>query len=151
MKKSIALRPVSQKAYAGFVDRINLIIRDSGKRAAMLAALDRYLEGDRDTYTSGLTLDCVMAFEMLRFDIDLAIARSQKARMRVRKSKTAVANQPSPIATDKSQMGQPAEQLPIIEDAEAETEPDPMVPHISRRQRRAITRSITPKSRWRKL
>lgn len=134
MKKSTALRPVSQKAYARFVERINLITRDSGKRAAMLAALDRYLEGDRATYASGLSPDCVMAFEMLRFDIDLAIACSEKARMRARKSKTEVAGQPSPIATDKSQVGQPA-----------------TVPHISRRQRRAITRSITPKSRWRKL
>ena len=82
MKKTTILRPVSAKAYAGFVERINLVFADSDRRASMLIALGKYLDGDRDNYAAGLTAECRVAFEMLRFDIDLAIARSAKARMR---------------------------------------------------------------------
>ncbi len=75
---------MSQKAYARFVERISLVVTDASKREAMLAALDSYLDGNRDTYDCNLTPDCVMVFGMLRFEIDLAIARSAKARTRVR-------------------------------------------------------------------
>lgn len=152
MKKSTVLRPVSQKAYAGFIERISLIIHDSSKCIAMLAALDRYLEGDRDTYTSGLTLDCVMAFEMLRFDIDLAIARSEKARMRARKSKTSSVNQTPAVTINKDDAERPVmAESPSVEDADADDEPAAFIPPISRRQRRALTRYARPKARWRKL
>ena len=76
MKKSTITRPVSPKSYARFVERINLVIADEAKRLSMLSALDRYLSGDRATYAEGLTPDCALAFEMLRYDIDLAIIRS---------------------------------------------------------------------------
>ena len=90
MKKSAILRPVSNKAYMRFVERIHIVVTDSAKRRAMLAALDSYLDGNRDTYDSELTPDCVMVFGMLRFEIDLAMARSAKARMRARDRKSVV-------------------------------------------------------------
>ncbi len=56
MKKSTILRPVSAKAYAGFVERINLVFADSDRRASMLLALGKYLDGDRNNYAAGLTV-----------------------------------------------------------------------------------------------
>jgi len=96
MKKSIVIRPVSQKAYDRFVERISLVITDLHKRDAMFAALDKYLEGDRDTYDCGLTPDCMLAFGMLRFEIDQAMTRSAKARMRARKRRKAVSEDVNP-------------------------------------------------------
>ncbi len=66
MKKSTILRPVSAKAYAGFVERINLVFADSDRRASMLLALGKYLDGDRNNYAAGLTVECRVAFEMLQ-------------------------------------------------------------------------------------
>ncbi|MDE5668554.1 MAG: hypothetical protein K2I24_03370 [Duncaniella sp.] len=82
MKKSTILRPVSQKAYDRFVKRIYLVVVNKAKREAMLAALDSYLDGNRDTYDRNLSPDCVMAFRMLLFEIVLPMMRSAKASSR---------------------------------------------------------------------
>lgn len=149
MKKSTALsrRPVSQKAYVRFVERVIQVFADVEKCKAMIAAIDRYLDGDRSTYAEGLAPDCALAFEMLRFDIDEAIARSAKARMRVRKRRedTTVNSEKqkeSPAMTDR------ADDAENKVDDEAESK---VVAPLSRRQRRAIKRGLTVRSRWRKL
>lgn len=155
MKKSVTvIRPVSQKAYARFVERITIIVTDADKRKAMLAALDAYLSGNRDTYARGLTPDCVPAFEMLRFEIDLAIARSAKARMRAAKSKTAEVKQPATSSCDNAATER-HEKSPVEDDRadyeideEAETG---FIAPITRRQRRAFMRGLSAKSRWRKI
>lgn len=138
MKKSTITRPVSPKSYARFVERINLVISDEAKRLSMLSALDRYLSGDRATYAEGLTPDCALAFEMLRYDIDLAIIRSMRARMRarIRKNVTTLETQPVTSAEGEST------------DSDAQ---QPLIAPSSRRQRRALLHSLRTKSRWRKL
>lgn len=155
MKKSVSvIRPVSQKAYARFVERITIIVTDTDKRRAMLAALDAYLSGNRDTYARGLSPDCVPAFEMLRFEIDLAIARSAKARMRAGKNRVAEEKQPSAqlcdIAPTEQHEKSPAEDdradYEIAEEAEGG-----FIAPITRRQRRAFMRGLSVKSRWRKI
>lgn len=55
MKKTTSLRPVSAKAYAGFVERINHVFTDSCRRASMLIALGKYLDGDKDAYAAELS------------------------------------------------------------------------------------------------
>jgi len=149
MKKSTALsrRPVSDKAYVSFVERVVRVFADVEKREAMIAAIDRYLDGDRSMYAEGLAPDCVLAFEMLRFDIDEAIARSAKARMRVRKRREA-----TPANTDKQQDSPAMADRAVDADNKADDEAESkVVVPLSRRQRRAIKRGLTVKSRWRKL
>ena len=158
MKKSVILRPVSNKAYMRFVERIHLVITDSAKRRAMLAALDSYLDGNRDTYDSELTPDCVMVFGMLRFEIDLAISRSAKARTRAQRKSTCPeprkAAGVTPLTTDSKHIkttakakvtpgtqSTPAEDDKTIEDT----------PQLPRRIRRAVDRKTRAKTRWGKL
>lgn len=84
-KKSISkMRPVSQKAYDGFIMRIKSVAFSYYERQAMIEALDRYLDGEKGNYCRGLSREFVMVFEMLRFEVDAAISRSEKARARRR-------------------------------------------------------------------
>ena len=154
MKKTTILRPVSAKAYAGFVERINLVFADSDRRASMLIALGKYLDGDRDNYAAGLTAECRVAFEMLRFDIDLAIARSAKARMRRSRraetkaarisGKTVEADETSPAMSDRAC----DEDCANKDDENADEKSAPVIP---RRVRRLAKRATRPRMRWRKL
>ena len=154
MKKSASLRPVSQKAYARFVERIHLVISDKAKRKTMLATLDSYLDGDRQTYVCNLTPDCVMVFEMLRFEIDLAIARSVKARSRVRR-KTAKAEADNNIRSshhpaDNKTIEKPGNN-PDSNTKSADDDSIEITPRVSRRIRRAVDRIARTKTKWRKL
>lgn len=153
MKKSAIIRPVSNKAYMRFVERICIVVTDRDKCNAMLAALNSYLEGNRDTYDSELTPDCVMVFGMLRFEIDLAIARSAKARMRARRHEKPADTLKNVSAKNVKSDGN--DMTAKVENA-VPTETDttgsmPPLSHLfSRRARRAAARRATPKTRWSK-
>lgn len=153
MKKSAILRPVSNKAYMRFVERIHIVVTDSAKRRAMLAALDSYLDGNRDTYDRELTPDCVMVFGMLRFEIDLAMARSAKARMRARRSeKPADTRQnlsPKNVKTDSNHAAARGENVVDTEAEKAESKLSALLK--SRRARRIAARMTKPKTRWGRL
>lgn len=73
-------RPISQKAYDTFVRQIFAVVPKDNRCADMVEALDKYLNGDRDTYASHLDEHTAITFEMLRFEIDKAIERSARAR-----------------------------------------------------------------------
>lgn len=73
-------RPVSQNAYDSFVRRIYAAVPKDNRCADMLDALDKYLDGDRETYAAHLDEHTAITFEILRFDIDRAIERSARAR-----------------------------------------------------------------------
>lgn len=73
------VRPISEKAYKSFTERINAVAPEP---ARMITALDLYLSGDRTNYADALTANEKPAFEMLRFEIDRAIDRSARARQR---------------------------------------------------------------------
>ena len=158
MKKSAILRPVSQKAYARFVERISTVITDSTKRKAMLAALDSYLDGNRETYDRDLTPDCAMTFAMLRFEIDLAISRSAKARSRAQRKSTTPeprkAAGATPLTTDskhtkttaKAKVTPGTQSTPAKDDKTIED-----TPQLPRRIRRAVDRKARAKARWRKI
>lgn len=160
MKKTI-LRPVSAKAYASFVERINHVFTDSCRRASMLIALGKYLDGDKDAYAAELTVECRIAFEVLRFDIDLAIARSAKARMRrSRKAVTISEDQKDKLMSSHkavtADVTSPAMNDRACRDdcdnKEGENAGEKSLPMIPRRVRRAAAKRLThPKLRWRKL
>lgn len=160
MKKFTASRPVSKNAYNRFIEQINTVITDTGERALMLDTLDKYLAGNRSDYAAALPMACAMVFEMLRFDIDRAIARSEKARSRVRTRKTEAPtlskSKPSPDTklskSDFDMLNEIAhmiaDSLPAEEDDEDNAQP--FVAPLTRRQRRNLMRSARPKSRWQK-
>ena len=127
----------------------------------MLIALGKYLDGDKDAYAAELTVECRIAFEMLRFDIDLAIARSAKARMRrsrkavtisedqkdklMSSHKAVTADVTSPAMNDRACR----EDCDNKDDENAGEKSLPMIP---RRVRRAAAKRLShPKLRWRKL
>ncbi len=143
MKKSAILRPVSQKAYARFVERISIVVTDSVKREAMLTALDSYLDGNRETYDNSLSPDCAMVFEMLRFEIELAIARSAKARTRTRAPRKPAGDKADDRAITAHQQAK--------DSGPAEDDTINITPRVSRRMRRAVDRIARTKTRWRKL
>ena len=150
MKKSAHLRPVSHKAYARFVERISLVVSDKTKRESLLAALDSYLDGDRDTYDSNLTPDCAMVFGMLRFEIDLAIDRSAKARTRhIRSRRQSVkaesACHDNPIQPSVNEVNN------VTDVNSPDDDTIEITPRVSRRMRRAVERIARTKTRWRKL
>lgn len=82
--------PISRKAYARFISTIETATPSAEARRSLINALNLYLLG-HDTYINGLTPECLLAFEFLRFDIDSAIIRSKKARERARLRKEAKA------------------------------------------------------------
>lgn len=152
MKKSTILRPVSQKAYDRFVKRIYLVVVNKAKREAMLAALDSYLDGNRDTYDRNLSPDCVMAFRMLLFEIELAMIRSAKARSRARRKQSGAENSAADNVTQTTADNKPAKKtVNKIEPQPAEDDAIEVAPRTSRRMRRAVDRKARTKTRWRKL
>lgn len=155
MKKTAAILPVSSKAYAGFRERIGQVITDHRKREAMYEALDKYLDGDVETYAGALTPDCAMAFEMLRFDIDQAITRSARARMRARLRKMGATpemrREIEKAAADIEAACRALAESPACDDGMCDGEQKPFVAPLSRRQRRRRERTALPKTKWRKL
>ena len=102
--------------------------------------------------------DCAMTFAMLRFEIDLAISRSAKARSRARRKSTTPEPRKTagvtPLSTDSKHpkttakakvtprtLATPAEDDETIEDT----------PQLPRRIRRAVDRKARAKARWRKI
>lgn len=147
MKKSSVLRPVSRNAYARFVERITVVVTAPAKLKAMLAALDSYLDGNRVTYAAALTPDCAMVFEMLRFEIDLAIVRSARARSRTR---THV--KPSAAGVIKpADCKRPSAAVVTGNASPEENDTKDDSPRLPRRLRRAVDRRARTKTRWRKL
>lgn len=123
-----AVRPVSRKAYSGFVARIHSVLGDTPRATALVKALDRYLGGESDA-VDGLDDASAMAFAFLRQDVDAAIERSRRARERAAKRKASAA---APSA-----------------DAESGKDDAVFVPPMTRRERRALARERGVRStRW---
>ena len=98
--------PISAKAYARFVTRIETALADSPTCiTAMRNALDRYLAGDTSVADT-LPTHLRTAFLFLRHEIDTAIERSRRARERARMRREMIASSvpgptpSSPITTD---------------------------------------------------
>ena len=76
--------PISAKAYARFITRIETTLADSPTCiTAMRNALDRYLAGETSVADT-LPTHLRTAFLFLRHEIDTAIERSRRARERAR-------------------------------------------------------------------
>lgn len=136
-KSASFVLPISKNAYKRFVERICELLADDAEGAeAMLGALDSYLAGD-DAYADGLAAAYRLAFGVLRQDVDLAKARSAKARMRAakrvgeRQCGDAMPNDGEAVAVEET-------------DVAAET----LVRPLSRRERRARERAGKPKARF---
>lgn len=145
--------PVSVKAYRTLRERIDLIVTDEHNRTLMTEALDRYLDGDRTTFADALDEKHRLAFEFLRFDIDQALIRSERARKRRRNRVTAdisadtadaaTTHQSPQSAAQPTHDGKPATpmhsapEIPIINCCAPLA---PAIPRQSRRERRAAAR-----------
>lgn len=98
--------PISAKAYARFITRIETTLADSPTCiTAMRNALDRYLAGETSVADT-LPTHLRTAFLFLRHEIDTAIERSRRARERARMRREMIASSvpgptpSSPITTD---------------------------------------------------
>lgn len=143
------VRPVSEKAYRSFTERICLIAKDP---TPMLKALDLYLSGDTDTYADALDESSEMAFEMLRFEIDLAIGRSARARERARIRKKPSSESPQPRKSARvtiTPATYPDTLTDYPDDDPASHDDIPVMP--TRHQRRALERLKRNKSKWRRI
>lgn len=162
-------RPVSQKAYDTFVRRIYAVVPKDNRCADMIDALDMYLDGDRETYAAHLDEHTAITFEMLRFEIDLAIERSARARRprRRRNIETQPCAAPQPQTTPRPEskvvsIAASQEELPIVPRAETQLDNMTQISNPSTRasetsslpprwMRRAAIMSMRPKKKWKKI
>ncbi|MCM1051371.1 MAG: hypothetical protein NC349_05360 [Paenibacillus sp.] len=130
MKKA-STSPISRKAMAGFISRIDNALEAPALRDSMKHALNLYLDGEAGSARASLPSELSTAFEFLRQEVDKAIERSRKARMRARmrrEAKEASANIPAQVPTDKQQSLPEPEKNPTepsvdTPEASATTEP----------------------------
>lgn len=142
-------RPVSEKAYKCFTERIRLVVRDPER---MIAALDLYLSGDKTTYADGLTEGESITFEMLRFEIDNAIDRSARARQRARARRQSAEMSEQSVNPTKPSLCESTDSLTAPETPEYETTDEIIRTFLSsRRMRRATDRKKHTKTKWRKI
>lgn len=160
--------PISKKAYAGFTERIRVTFEEVLMRpelsAEAVGMLDRYLAGEewRDAGSSG---EAVLAFSMIRTEVDKAMTRSAAARRRAaaRRNNKAAGSEPAASGHDvkmksekspeeifaeafakvKAEMGDD-----FYEEVPDDEEP-PFVPR-NRRERRAYERELAKAMRKRK-
>ena len=142
-------RPVSEKAYKCFTERIRLVVREPQR---MIAALDLYLSGNRTTYADGLTEGETITFEMLRFEIDRAIDRSARARQRARARRQSAEMSDKSVNPTKLSLRESIDTLTVPETPEDETADEIKRTFLSsRRMRRAADRIQRHKTNWRKI
>lgn len=125
MKKA-STSPISRKAMAGFISRIDNALDAPALREAMKQALNLYLDGEAGSARASLPSELSTAFEFLRQEVDKAIERSRNARMRARmrrEAKEASVNIPSQVPTDKQQ--------PLHEPEKNPNEPTENIPETS--------------------
>ncbi len=133
--------PVSKKVYADISDRITTTLSFAPTSAAeAMRLVDSYLEGQTPESNDGMAM---IAFNMIRAELDRAISRSARARERARIRKqgaSAVENPATSTSTPESGAADTCE----------ETASAPIM--LSRRERRAIERATKGKTRkWKKL
>lgn len=74
--------PVSKNSYNRLVGYINTVFANDPNCRRIVKALDHYLQGDREFYLDKLPREYRMAFQMLIFEIEAAMRRSENARQR---------------------------------------------------------------------
>ncbi len=133
---------VSKKVYSDISERINTTLSFSPYSAAeAMHVVDAYLAGEDAVSEDAIAM---LAFNMIKAELDRAMVRSTRARERAEKRRKA---QPAACKPDAA---------PVVADAttaaEAEEAAEPVELPLSRRERRAIERSLHPKSRkWKRI
>ncbi len=126
--------PVSKKVYSDITGRINTALASSPSSAAeALRIVDMYLaDGTADSSDQM----AMLAFNMIRAELDRAMSRSSRARERARKRKESISSQQTPAT---------------YKETNSDSQPVPVM--ISRRERRAIERACSkkPKRKWKSL
>lgn len=149
MKKSAskcpANLPISKKAYFGFISRIESVF-SSDESALMRDALDSYLSGDSDVIGS-LPEPLRFAFAFLCQEVDCAISRSTRARLRavLRKlkpgtTKAPVSNTPHPEPSDMNEIQQPTTAEAATPESPCQAVTNLYYRPLTRQQRRARER-----------
>ncbi len=131
--------PVSRKFYTDIESRISFSLASSpGSAKEAMRLVETYLYGDTPVSSDPMAL---LAFNMVKAEIDRAMVRSQRARIRARSRKkdrpSAKMDTPSPI------------KRPITEPKEAEAATTDSPCRVSRRERRAASRRR--RTKWRPL
>ncbi len=139
--------PVSKKVYTDITGRISHSLADAPQSASeALRLVDAYLKGSPAQSDDPTAL---LAFNMIRAELDRAILRSSRARERARARRKAAATAPRRLTTEEivdhiiSQLR--PEDFEEIPSPEAETVPLPP----TRRERRHASRAKKP--RWKSL
>lgn len=154
MKKSSTSKlnnlPISKNAYTRFTARIIEVLKSDQKAiSTMCAALDRYLSGDTDAADS-LPPTLRMAFCFLQHDIDIAIQRSTRARMRARLRKASSTSSPSASSVTQIEEASSSSSTTIVSndapsaDSFGPTSAETSRP-LTRQQRRALERAARRK------
>lgn len=143
---------VSKKVYADVTERINTALSTSPESAAeAMRVVNAYLNGSNAESRDPLAM---LAFNIIRTELDRAMARSARARERAgkRKNKT---QKDKPIKSAAEIAAEFLAAHTFIDDPDHnETDEDDSSPSVmlSRRERRAIARaSIGRKRGWKKL
>lgn len=134
---------VSKKVYSDISERINTTLSFAPESAAeAMRIVDLYLAGETPHSPDQMA---VIAFNMIRVELDRAMTRSSRARERARKRKE-IAEIKSIITAMTRNIGETME-----DDDEKEEESSPIL--ISRRERRAMEQACSkkPKKKWKSL
>lgn len=134
--------PISKKAYDDFIRRFQHTFNDMLKRPGLyneaVSVFEAYLKGEN---VENCDITILIAFNMIRPEIDKAIIRSQSARRRAalrRQAKEAESPAPENDADSQDSV------KPLPETPEQST---PKEPIMNRRQRRAAQRELMREQR----
>lgn len=145
--KNLANLPISKKAYFGFISRIEAVFSyDESSVTLMRDALDSYLSGDSDVIGT-LPEPLRFAFEFLCQEVDCAINRSTRARLRaaLRKlkpgtTKAPVSNTPIPNPSGMNEIQQPTTADYALPESSSPAATNIYYRPLTRQQRRARER-----------
>lgn len=156
--------PVSRKVYADITSRISTALAPSPASVVeAMRLVDSFLHGESP---ASHDLMAMLAFGMIRAELERAMARSARARERARARKATQAENSgaTPIVTDGQSLPSPNRSgpnqsgihtpLPLSSDASPDTSDQspelPTAPEIklSRRSRRLLDRLNRPKKKW---
>lgn len=136
-------KPISDKAYRDFTSRLTdtftMLHLEPALLTLALATLDGYLNGTVADF-SGIDPNVSLALNLLRPEIDKCMARSAAARARA-------ASRRADNTEKAAEAGAESLEMPEITEG---TEPLPL-PHLSRAERRAMERAMSPRMKIKKL
>ncbi len=143
---------VSKKVYSDISERVNTALSayESSAEEAM-RIVDSYLDGE--TPVSGDDI-AMLAFNMVKVELDRAMVRSKRARERAQKRKTAdkTAVSAAPSKTVAEMIEELGSLCKTAGDADSESDPGEFIAPLTRGERRAMERAMNRKpKKWKRI